>query len=128
MLGGDILLMGTFTGYLMAAVLGSLVFGSPAARADEVFSGNNMLPACERALVSDEPATLPLACFAIVKTVMLLTSSLSPQYRSCPPSTATVEQAVRMTVKLMHDRPDALDTDLAVIAEAAMQRAWPCGK
>ena len=53
-------------------------------------------------------------------------SALGPETRFCPPDGTTIDQARRVVIKHIDDRPEELDRPFLFLAIEALRKAWPC--
>lgn len=89
---------------------------------DDLWSANYMMPAC-RAFVASNLDAFTLRqgrCIGIVETLGQFTADV------CGPSNVTTEQAIRVVVKYIDDRPARMHENFSLLAREALRAAWPC--
>jgi len=86
-------------------------------------SANHAMQGC-RELVnqSNRDARLQTECASTVRTMIYVATSRG----ICPPSGATVGQAVKVIVAYIDARPERLHEQFEPFALEALQQAWPC--
>lgn len=105
---------------------------APAASA-AAYSGNEMLQYCATALEQNPKLTLSSAwqegvCAGKLSALVEVGPMLSERFRFCPPRGSTLRQAARIVIKFMQDNPARLNTRFEILANVALQIAWPCDK
>jgi hypothetical protein len=89
-------------------------------------SGNALYRGCKAAVDGQVRTDLQKMqggmCAGTVNTVIVLMNDIA----FCPPKGSSLGQAMKILVKHMDDNPSVLHQELAVLAEQALQRAWPC--
>jgi hypothetical protein len=63
-----------------------------------------------------------MGCGGVVEGIIFATTA------ACVPRTVTNNQAVRVVVKYIDDRPARLHENFKALAEEALMAAWPCKK
>jgi Rap1a immunity proteins len=123
---------------MRALVLGiaiSLMASSSLAQQDEQFSAKYLLPYCRDAINNKAPtissdAVMQGMCVGMVDAIDFIMSELPPEekeYRSCPPSDATLRQTVQVVIKYIDERPERMNESFKKLAIEAIRDAWPCG-
>lgn len=105
-----------------AFALLALCISGTSASAQDVNSGNHMLPSC-KALTVKGDASEPFAqgiCSGTIDGLFYAGAGL------CPPDGVTVGQMTRVVVKYLEQNPQRLHEDFKKLALEAMRRAWPC--
>src|SRR5262245_8545880 len=98
------------------------------AQSDQV-SGNYMLRGCkdvaeQRTQVAD--AALTGKCVGVIETLMLLQEVLPAAARFCAPASSNFPQVARIVVKFMEANPQRTHEPLVLLAQEALNKAWPC--
>jgi len=65
-------------------------------------------------------------CGGVVSSLMVDGPDLSPTLRFCIGQRVTVEQAVRVVVAYLEQRPKLLREPFQPLARQALREAWPC--
>jgi hypothetical protein len=113
----------------------SLIVGTSAlAQQDNKFTAKYLLPYCRDAITNKAPtmssdAVMQGMCVGIVDALDFLMSELpaDKEYRSCPPSDATLKQTVQVVLKYIDERPERMNESFKKLAIEAIREAWPCG-
>jgi len=97
--------------------------GIASAQLNDPGSANHAMQGC-RELVnqSNRDALLQTECASAVRTMIYVATSRG----ICPPSGATVGQAVRVIVAYIDAHPERLHEQFEPLALEALQQAWPC--
>ena len=122
----------------------ALVFGtaialtvgtSTLAQQDNKFTAKYLLPYCRDAINNKAPTlssdvVMQGMCVGMVDALDFLMSELpaeDKEYRSCPPSDATLKQTVQVVMKYIDERPERMNESFKKLAIEAIRDAWPCG-
>ena len=82
-------------------------------------SGNKYLPHCRDG--SPDPVMRGF-CTGMIETVAMYETAMG---RICPPG-ATIGQMRAVVVKYLENHPERLHEDIHLLAQQALQTAWPC--
>jgi hypothetical protein len=91
--------------------------------AEDYGSANSRMAGCHAFLLAPTPPELLFdagMCVGIVNGINFTDLGV------CPPAGATSEQAVRVVVKYIDDRPAKLNENFKTLALEALRVAWPC--
>jgi hypothetical protein len=115
---------------MRALLIAVLCICSSLSYAQDFYSGNVFLPACERELgkggTSHTDAYVQGICIGVLKTLVVVSKNLKPSFRFCPPNSVTLDQALRVTVAYLEARPQRLHEDFVALAAEGLAQAWPC--
>jgi hypothetical protein len=108
---------------------------SAPAQQDNKFTAKYLLPYCRDAMNNKAPtmssdAVMQGMCVGMVDALDFLMSDLpaeDKEYRSCPPSDATLKQTVQLVIKYIDARPERMNESFKKLAIEAIRDAWPCG-
>ena len=108
---------------------------SAPAQHDNKFTAKYLLPYCRDAMNNKAPtmssdAVMQGMCVGMVDALDFLMSDLpaeDKEYRSCPPSDATLKQTVQVVIKYIDERPERMNESFKKLAIEAIRDAWPCG-
>ena len=108
---------------------------SAPAQQDNKFTAKHLLPYCRDAMNNKAPtmssdAVMQGMCVGMVDALDFLMSDLpaeDKEYRSCPPSDATLKQTVQVVIKYIDERPERMNESFKKLAIEAIRDAWPCG-
>jgi Rap1a immunity proteins len=100
-------------------------------------SANEVLPACKLYLsVVDRHGTVSQSeiphlldageCLGAVYAMLAVSHSLAEPLKFCPPVEFDAEQAVRVAVAYIENRPGRAREDFAILALEALRSKWPC--
>ena len=107
----------------LTAALGAMILGTASAQTSGDLSANSLLPDCRQALrQSDYYPTAGGTCVGVVWATMFWRSPL----RFCPPSNASMGQALRVAVLYMEQNPGRLNEELPNLVRDAFAATWPC--
>ena len=123
---------------MRASIIGialGLIATSALAQQDEKFTAKYLLPYCRDAMNNKAPtmssdAVMPGMCVGMVDALDLIMSELpveDKEYRSCPPSDATLKQTVQVVIRDIDARPERMNESFKKLAIEAIRDAWPCG-
>jgi hypothetical protein len=95
--------------------------------AADISSANYVLPGCRFYLQTQSGGTASEAldagkCAGLIEGIIFATKEL------CLPVGVTSEQAVRVVVKYLDDKPKLLNADFKLLALGALLATWPCKK
>jgi hypothetical protein len=96
------------------------------AKMQRLLSAAFILDACKEK--PREPAFQQGSCFGQIQTLYMLGSAnaLWPNARFCTPEGSTMNQARKVVIKYIDDRPERLHEPFLVLAIEALRKAWPC--
>jgi hypothetical protein len=123
---------------MRASIIGialGLIATSALAQQDEKFTAKYLLPYCRDAINNKAPsmssdAVMQGMCVGMVDALDLIMSELpveDKEYRSCPPSDATLKQTVQVVIKYIDARPERMNESFKKLAIEAIHDAWQCG-
>jgi hypothetical protein len=123
---------------MRALILGialALVLDVSALAQDDKFTAKYLLPYCRDAITNKAPtvpsdAVMQGMCVGMIDALDFLMSQLpaeDKEYRSCPPSDATLKQTVQVVMKYIDERPERMNESFKKLAIEAIREAWPCG-
>jgi hypothetical protein len=109
------------------ALVAAMLLGCGASFAGATTSANLIMQGCrvffaKPAKETIDDAFLQGECLGIVDAVLHLAED------NCPPKGSTPEQAIRIVVKHIDDRPARMHEPFIVLAREALRAAWPCKK
>jgi hypothetical protein len=118
----------------LGAAIILIVGTSSLAQQDDKFTAKYLLPYCRDAMTNKAPtlssdAVMQGMCVGMVDALDFLMSDLpaeDKEYRSCPPSDATLKQTVQV-VKYIDARSERMNESFKKLAIEAIRDAWPCG-
>src|SRR5919204_1523746 len=112
-----------------------LIATSALAQQDDKLTAKYLLPYCRDAITNKAPtmssdAVMQGMCVGMVDALDFLMSELPPEdkeYRSCPPSDATLKQTVQVVIKYIDEQPERMNESFKKLAIETIREAWPCG-
>ena len=121
-------------GLVLGIAIG-LIATSALAQQDDKFTAKYLLPYCRDAINNKAPtmssdAVMQGMCVGMVDALDFLMSDLpaeDKEYRSCPPSDATLKQTVQLVIKYIDARPERMNESFKKLAIEAIHDVWPCG-
>jgi hypothetical protein len=107
------------------------LLASSAALAESAFPSNSILEGCRTVSrgVAGRGEVNNMqwgACAGILHTLMVTSSHLQTNMRSCVPGEATIQQAAKVLVKYLDDRPETLHEPAVIAVIESFRAAWPC--
>ena len=120
---------------VLGTAIGLIVGASALAQQDDKFTTKYLLPYCRDAINNKAPtvssdAVMQGMCVGMVDALDFIMTELPPEdkeYRSCPPSDATLKQTVQVVIKYIDARPERMNESFKKLAIEAIHDAWPCG-
>jgi hypothetical protein len=97
--------------------------------ADDIRTGNDIKEECQL-VIRDAKTNLDAVkasyCVGFMRAILYTGEYLEAQYRFCPPSRVTVEQATSVFLKYLNANPEQTHLAPENLAVTALRRAWPC--
>lgn len=120
-------LWGTMSFVARALILASLIALMAKAAAQQTSNRSTYYTECkefsERQLEASKGGYF---CSGLVHGLAGVSKLLSPEYRSCVPSSVIAAQLARVVVKFIDQHPEGANLDFRVLALAAFHHEWPC--
>jgi hypothetical protein len=122
-------------GFMKALLIAIFVLCSFPALADtddakmkRLLSAAFILDACKEK--PSEPAFWKGRCFGQIEMLYLLAfgNHLGPDARFCPPDDVSINQARKVIIKYIDERPEQLHRLFFDLAIDALRKVWPCPK
>jgi hypothetical protein len=121
--------------FILGIALALVLAVSALAQQDNKFTAKYLLPYCRDAITNKAPsmssdAVMQGMCVGMVDALDFVMSDLpaeDKEYRSCPPSDATLKQTVEVVIKYIDARPERMNESFKKLAIEAIRDAWPCG-
>jgi|SRR3954447_8128187 hypothetical protein len=120
---------------ILGIALALVLAVSALAQQDNKFTAKYLVPYCRDAITNKAPtmasdAVMQGMCVGMVDALDFIMTELPPEdkeYRSCPPSDATLKQTVQVVMKYIDERPERMNESFKKLAIEAIHDAWPCG-
>jgi Rap1a immunity proteins len=120
---------------IFGIAMGLALATSAPAQQNDKFTAKYLLPYCRDAMNNKAPtlssdAVMQGMCVGMVDALDFLMSDLpaeDKEYRSCPPSDATLKQTVQVVIAYIDARPERMNESFKKLAIEAIRDAWPCG-
>ena len=120
---------------ILGIAMGLALATSTLAQQNDKFTAKYLLPYCRDAINNKAPtvssdAVMQGMCVGMIDALDFLMSDLPAEdkdYRSCPPSDATLKQTVQVVIKHIDARPERMNESFKKLAIEAIRDAWPCG-
>ena len=105
----------------LMALLMLVMIGCGAVAQDDINSANYWLPFCQSAATGDHSqGNSPLVSYCAGLVDGLTT------FAACQPKGVTPEQAIRVVVQYLGERPARMNENFKILAIEALRAAWPC--
>jgi hypothetical protein len=105
----------------LVGVFSTPVIGCGAVAQEDINSANYWLPFCQSAATGNHPqGNSPLVSYCAGLVDGLTT------FAACPPKDVTPEQAIRVVVQYIGERPARMNENFKILAIEALRAAWPC--
>src|SRR5438552_1325590 len=93
------------------------------------YTGNEMLPSCKRNALSAKTSREVYQwgqCMGMIDMLFQLGDALQPLLRFCSPQGSTLGQALDVVVQYLERTPATRHLNFVILAQVALQDAWPC--